>query len=182
MYGITYSARILSLQRPDIEHTVNFSDRELENKWWETKGAELFTLADFNDPKGFFLRTFWKSRVNHSEKLLALDNKIIIEKHKLLTRWMDLFVTLFTEPSTIVQHIVYNIEQRSSQPWISSCRDLDDVNKVISILRDGKSTGADRLPPEIIKRGDKRLNEVLYIIIKDEWENFEVLANWKDTQ
>ena len=69
--------------------------RELKNKWWLTKAAELQTLANYNDPKG--------PRLNHPEQLLALNNKtIIIEKHEILVRWKDrhkkrkIFVTIIS--------------------------------------------------------------------------------------
>ena len=66
-----------------------------------------------------------------------------------------------------------NTECVNAQIWIS---------KVISMLRDGKSPDADELHPEVIKRGNMRLVEVLYIIIKDAPENIEVSADWKYVQ
>ena len=39
------------------------------------------------------------------------------------------------------------------------CPDLDKENKVISLLCDGKSPGADRLHPKVITKGDRRLFE-----------------------
>ena len=65
---------------------------------------------------------------------------------------------------------------------MSKCPDLDDVSKIISVLHDEKFSGAYRLHPEVIKRGGRRLVEVLYIIIKDAWENLEVPACWKDAK
>ena len=62
------------------------------------------------------------------------------------------------------------------------CPDLYEVSKVISMHCDGKSPGIDRLHPEVVKKGDRRLVEVLCTIIKDAWENLEVSADWKDVQ
>ena len=45
------------------------------------------------------------------------------------------------------------------------------------MLDDRKFPGADELHPEVIKRGDKRLVEVHYAIIRDAFENLEVLAD-----
>ena len=75
------------LLRPDIEHTINYSNRDAENsknKWLLIKMAELQTLADSKDPRGFYqnMRAVWRPRVNYPEQLLALNNKTIIrEKH-----------------------------------------------------------------------------------------------------
>ena len=62
--------------------------RELKNKWWLTKAAELQTLADSNDPKGFNqrMRAVWEAK-NEPPRTTALDNKTILtEKRKFLTR------------------------------------------------------------------------------------------------
>ena len=50
------------------------------------------------------------------------------------------------------------------------------------MLCDGKSPGTDALHPKVIKRGGRRLAEILYTIIKEALENLEVLADWKDAQ
>ena len=50
------------------------------------------------------------------------------------------------------------------------------------MLCDGKSPGVDGLLPEVIKRGGKKLVEVLYTIMKDAWENIEISADWKVVQ
>ena len=63
-----------------------------------------------------------------------------------------------------------------------TCPDLDEGNKFIAMLREGKSSGADGLHPEVVKRGDRRLFELLYTIIKDVWKNLEVLVDRKDAQ
>ena len=101
---------------------------ELKNKWWTTKAAELQSLADSGDPKGFYqsMRAVWGPRVNHPDQLLALDNKTLLtEKSDLLARWKDHFSTLLNEPSTVDQHVVDNIEQRPIEHSMSKCPDLD---------------------------------------------------------
>ena len=79
-------------------------------------------------------------------------------------------------------YAVDNIEQMPTQHWMCKCPDLDEVSKVISMLCDGKSPSADGQHPEVIKRGGRKLVEVIYITIKDASENIEVTADWKDTQ
>ena len=62
--------------------------RQLKNKWWLTKAAELQTLVDRNDPNVFYqsMRTVWGPKVNCPE-MLTLNNKTIIsEKCELLAQ------------------------------------------------------------------------------------------------
>ena len=68
----------------------------------------------------------------------------------------------------------------STQHWICECPDLDQVGKVISIVCDGKSPGANGLNPEVMKSGSRRLVELLFIFVRGAWENVEVSVDWKD--
>ena len=61
------------------------------------------------------------------------------------------------------------------------CPDVDKERK-ISMPRNRKSPDTDGLHPEVIKRGNKRLVEILYTIIKDAWENLEVPADLKGAE
>ena len=87
--------------------------------------------------------------------------------------------SLLNEPLTVAQHVVDNIE-KLIQHWMYKCPDQEEMNKVISML--GKPPGAGKLHPEVIKRGSRKLVEVLNTVIKDAWENLEVLAGRKDAQ
>ena len=75
------------------------------------------------------MRAVWGSRVNHSEQMLALNNKTMIIE-KLLARWKSHFVSLLNETSTVEQHAVDNVEQRPTQNWMYKRPDLDEVIKL----------------------------------------------------
>ena len=64
------------------------------------------------------------------------------------------------------QHVVDNNEATTTQQCMCKCPDLDEMNKVISILRDGKSPVADGLHAEDIKSRGRRFVKLLYTIIK----------------
>lgn len=88
--------------------------RVLKNEWWQAKAAELHLLAETNDFKVFYqnMKAVWGPRVNHSDQLLAFDNKTrLTEKHVLLTRREDHFRTLLNVPSIIETHATESIEQ-----------------------------------------------------------------------
>ena len=51
------------------------------------------------------------------------------------------------------------------------------MSKIISMLCDEKSPGTNGLNLEVIKRRYRRLDEVLYTIIKDAWKNLEFPAD-----
>ena len=69
--------------------------KELQNKWWLTKAAQLQTLGDSNEPKRFYQSIKAVRGTNHPEKLLHLDNKTIIsEKQELLATLKDVLPTL----------------------------------------------------------------------------------------
>ena len=58
-----------------------------------------------------------------------------------------------------------------------------DLNEVkLYMFHDGKSSGTDRLHPEVIESGGRRLVEIFNTIIKAAWENIEIPADWKDVQ
>ena len=89
---------------------------------------------------------------------------------------------LIIEPSIVKQRMVDEIEQRPTKHWMCKYPDLNEVSKVISMLCNGKSLGADGLHPEFIKRGGRKLVKVLHTIIRYAWKNLEVSADWKDAQ
>ena len=75
------------------------------------------------------------TRVSHTEKLPALDNKTIItEKHEVLVMWKGHFVTLFNELSTVDQQVVDNIEQTPPQHWMCECSNLNELSVMESLL------------------------------------------------
>ena len=113
-------------------------------------------------PRGLHqsMRAVWVPRVNHPEQLLALNNRTITEKHELLAKCKDHFTTILNEMSTVEKYAVINIELWPTQHWMCKCPYLDEVSKVISMLCDGKSPGADILHPKVIKRGGRRLVKV----------------------
>ena len=179
MPEITWSARTPNLPRPDIEHSVNFFDRDekkskIDGVW--QKRLNSWHLKTLMTPKIFTKawKLCWEPRVNHTEQLLAFDNKTITEDHELLSSWKDHFATLLNESSTMEQYASDIIEPRPNQYWMSRCPDLDELNKVISMSCDGMSPGAEGLHPEVNKREGRRLVKVLYIIMRDAWENLGI--------
>ena len=107
------------------------SFRQLKNKWWLTKEAEIQTLVYSNDLKLFFLpkHESWVGAKRESpRKLQTLDSKIIIaEKHEVLAKCKDTFAKLLYKPSTVKKHEVANVEKISTQAWTCKCPHRDEV-------------------------------------------------------
>lgn len=159
--------------------------RELKNSWWLAKAAELQSLADTNDMKGFYqsMKAVWGPNVSHPDQLLASDNSTLLtDKGELLKRWTEHFKTLLNETPDIDEQAITNLEQFPTQHWMDRCPDSDEVYRAVLMLQDGKSPGSDGIHPEIIKRGGQKLLRTLCSIIQNAWTTATVPQDWKDAQ
>ena len=153
-----------------VRHVVNFSVENSKitserQKWLNSWYLQtLITSKVFNKTWELYGEG---PRVKHQEQLPVLDNKTIItEKNELLSRRKEHLSTLFNEPSSKEQYAVDKIEKRPTQYWIPKYTDLDEMSKVIYIVYDGNSAGADGHHLEINNRKDRGFVKVFFTIIK----------------
>jgi hypothetical protein len=159
--------------------------RDLKNQWWLQKAAELQALADSNDIHGFYqsMKAVWGPRVSHPDQLLASDNSTLLtEKNELLQRWTEHFRSLLNGMPNIDKHAVESLEQSPMQIWMNECPDIDEVNKAVLMLKEGKAPGSDGIHPEIIRKGGSCLLTALHDIITEAWKSATVPQDWKDAQ
>ena len=159
--------------------------RELKNQWWLNKAAELQTLADTNNVKGFYqsMKAVWGPRLCSPDQLLARDkNTVQTDKQDLLKRWTAHFQTLLNDITDVDEDVVDQMAQSPTNMELDVCPSISEVEDATGMLCDGKSPGPDGIHPEIVKRGGSRLVEVLHDIITEAWKKSEVPQDWKDAQ
>eukprot|EP00745_Piridium_sociabile_P040226 TRINITY_DN767_c0_g1_i3.p1 TRINITY_DN767_c0_g1~~TRINITY_DN767_c0_g1_i3.p1 ORF type:complete len:1045 (-),score=247.16 TRINITY_DN767_c0_g1_i3:182-3316(-) len=168
-----------------LKHLRNKVQRELrqmEDKWWEAKAAELQQYAEEHNTKKLFdgLKTVYGPSSNAMAPVRSTDGTLLTERSDIVQRWTDHFSQLLNRPSQIDQQAIQDIPQR---PVIESLDDpptLDEVTKAIKQLQPGKAPGPDGIPPELYKEGGKTLTAKLTELMQQFWTEGSVPQDFKD--
>jgi len=88
--------------------------RELKNKWWQDKAAELQKLANRNDMRSFYenMRAVWGPRVNHPDQLFKKNSHTLLtQRDDLMQRWTEHSQTLLNETGNVDPDITSHIHR-----------------------------------------------------------------------
>jgi len=114
------------------------------------------------------MKAVWGPRLCYPDQLLATDNKsILTDKLDTLIRWAAHFQTLLNNTTVADEEVANQIIQSPINTELDVCPSLSEVKDAIGMLCEGKSSGADEIQPEIIRRGGNRLAVVLHDIITE---------------
>ena len=129
------------------------------------------------------MKAVWGPRLCSPDQLLAADNHTVLtRKHDILERWTTHSQTLLNDTTGVDDKVADQMIQSPIQTELDNCLSIGEVENAIDMLCEGKSHGPDGIHPEIVKRGGRKLVEVLYDIIKEAWNECDVPQDWKDAQ
>ena len=159
----------------DSQHKFDKKYRQKERKFKQSQ-SEHFTKIQNNDP-----RVFWQELNKLGPKryrkipmeVYSEDNEIISNSDDVLNKWKDDFQSLFsgndeTQDANFDNYIKSNKNQIEANMLGSSWEEnlflnrhftMIEVQEVISRSKNGKATGIDRIPNEVIKN-----NEVIKVL------------------
>ena len=75
--------------------------REMKNRWWNNKAAELQAAADRHDTRTFYdgLKAVYGPREAGSAPVKSLDGVTLTDRTKILERWKEHFATVLNPVS-----------------------------------------------------------------------------------
>ena len=166
----------------NIRGKVQNELRQMENKWWENKAAELQQYADEHNSKKFFagLKDVYGPSSNAMAPVRSTDGTLLTEKSDIIQRWSEHFSTLLNRPSQIDQQAIQNMPQRPLLTSLDSPPTLEETQKAIKQLQAGKAPGPDGIPPEIFKEGGDAITTKLTELMQQFWEEGAVPQDFKD--
>ncbi|XP_014777027.1 uncharacterized protein LOC106873996 [Octopus bimaculoides] len=82
--------------------------RQMKDKWWENKAAELQRHADEHNSKKFFagLKDVYGPTLNAMAPVRSADGTLLTEKSDIIQRWSEHVSQLLNRPSQIDQHAI----------------------------------------------------------------------------
>ncbi|XP_072178194.1 craniofacial development protein 2-like [Diadema setosum] len=99
----------------NIRGKVQTELRQMKDKWWENKAAELQQYADEHNSKKFFasLKDVYGSTPNAMAPVRSANGTLLTEKSNIIQRWSEHFSQLLNRPSQIDQQAIQDMPQRS---------------------------------------------------------------------
>lgn len=156
--------------------------RQMKDKWWEAKAAELQQHADEHNSKKFFagLKDVYGPSSNAMAPVRSGDGTLLTEKSDIVQRWSDHFSQLLNRPSEIDQQAIKDMPQRSILTSLNDPPTLEETQKAIKQLQVGRAPGPDGIPPEIFKEGGETVATKLTELMQLFWEEGSVPQDFKD--
>jgi len=155
----------------------------LKSQWWEEKAAGLQHAADRNDMKAFYrgLREVYGPQRRGTTQLNTMDGESVLQdKNEIIGRFAEHFEQLLNIPGNIDQVALDNITERTTINSLDETPGIKELLDAIDMTRENRAPGACGVPAEVWKHGGSRLQEKLFHLIKDIWEEEEMPQDWKD--
>lgn len=157
--------------------------RKLKTTWWEEKAEDLQRSADNNDMKSFYtgLKEVWGPQTRSTVHIKSLDGDITFSDNKsVLERWSQHFEALLNQPGDIEPEALDRINQRPIVTELDDVPALEELQRALNSLADGRAPGVDGIPSEIWKHGGAILTNNLLLLIQQAWKEGSVPQEWKD--
>ena len=157
----------------------------MQDSWLKAKADEIQRCADFHDMKNFYSglkEVYGPTSSGSSPPLLSADGSTLItEKEKILERWAEHFNGVLNRPSTINDEAIDRLPQVPIDESLDAAPTVEEIQKGIHLLSNGKAPGADSIPAEIYKVGGAALVEKLHHLFQLIWDQGKVPQDFKDT-
>jgi Reverse transcriptase (RNA-dependent DNA polymerase) len=142
--------------------------------------ADIEEMQSANESRKFFVAVK-KARKSFYPRVAicrAKEGEMICSRDGVLDRWKQYFDELLNadfDGSLYASARLYNKDDRKEVPPPT----IDEVELAISRLKNNKSPGADELPAELFKSGNKALSTTLHAIISRIWECESLPDDWR---
>lgn len=136
---------------------------------------------DFEGNKKLFWKWVKRARNSDNGKLSAIkdgDGDLVWETSQVAGRWKEYFEGIYGEVAvqpTAINNVIFSIQN----PVIKDVFSAAEVSKAISILKNGKSAGVDRISGEMIKYGPQEICDRLVKLFNTCFGRGEVPSDFK---
>ena len=127
--------------------------RLMKDSWWAGVASELQAAADKHDMRSFYhnLKTvFGGPNEAGTTPVLSKDGTTLLTRQSdIMNRWVEHFNTVLNQPSSFDASVLLGIPQRPTDTSLAVPPSLHEVHCAIKSLTNGKTPGADCIPPEV---------------------------------
>ncbi|KAI8440933.1 hypothetical protein MSG28_009230 [Choristoneura fumiferana] len=158
--------------------------RELKDKWWREKAAELQHCADTHQTGKFFegIQSIFGPRVRTTAPLYSKDRQNrVTDKDAVLKRWAEHFNEVLN-PNALSANLSYidSLDELPVSQQLDEPPTFEEFTEAVKRLKNLKTPGMDHLPAEIYKYGGKFILTRLYDLVLRVWNTEEVPQAWRD--
>ena len=156
--------------------------RELKNKWWKEKAAEMQALADSHNSKAFFkaTREIYGPNTHGPTPLRTTNGALVSDPAMIRNRWREHFNSLLNRDISVDPSIMDELRQYPMKEELSDIPSLIEVEKALKALKNGKAPGPDGIPAEVLKHGGSGLIKRLHELIQKIWTEERITSDLRD--
>ena len=156
--------------------------RQMKNKWWQHKAAELEQYSDEHNFKRFFegLKTVYGPSSNAMAPVPSSDGTLLTGTSDIVQRCKKTFNQLLNRPSQIDQEAIQEKLQRLVLSSLDDRPTLEETQKNVKQLQAGEAPVPDGIPPKIFKEGGEVIAVKLTELMQQFWDKDLVPQEFKD--
>ena len=158
--------------------------RDIKNTWWKEQSMRLQQFADIRSHKEFFsgLKAIYGPVMGKNHTVLNPQNgQQVSQPGEVMQIWKEHFNQLLNQRTPIDWSIINTMEQVTPKVSMDARPVMEELQKAIKQLGNGKSPGADGLPAEIFKNGGYILQIALLKLVHKIWDEECVPEDFKSS-
>ena len=156
-----------------LQANVQSERRQMQDKWWEVKGAQVQLYAGTHNAKKFFssLKTVLGSSASGCSPLLSSDwSTLIKHQEELSKRWQEHFSNLLNRPSSVDADALNQIPQQPMHDSLTDPPTMGEIEKAICQTNSGRASGKNCIPAEIYKTAGPNALQAFHDVLLSIWE------------
>ena len=156
-----------------LQANVQSERRQMQDKWWEVKAAQVQLYAGTHNAKKFFssLKTVLGSSASGCSPLLSSDwSTLIKHQEELSKRWQEHFSNLLNRPSSVDADALNQIPQQPMHDSLTDPPTMGEIEKAICQTNSGRASGKNGIPAEIYKTAGPNALQAFHDVLLRIWE------------
>ncbi|CAH8572038.1 unnamed protein product [Dicrocoelium dendriticum] len=157
--------------------------RRIKNAWWTEKAKQMECYAERRQHKEFFdsLKAVYGPRLELLRTLIdGNSGATCTQTADIMQVWRKHFDCLLNNRSEIDWPTLNGLKQHDVKADLADTPTLDETQRALAQLRNGKCPGGDGIPPEVLKHGGPALLTALHHLVQRMWIEEEVPPELKD--
>ncbi|PFX14558.1 Craniofacial development protein 2 [Stylophora pistillata] len=142
----------------NVQSAAQAKIRRMKDKWWKEKARLMQSAANKNDMRTFYkkLKAIHGPCFKGMPAVRSSDGRIILnDPTRIKERWAEHFEQLLNRPFHIANAVLDDLPSRPTLECLSLPITLDEVTNAISVLKNGKASGCDSIPPEVFNKDER---------------------------
>lgn len=159
--------------------------RRCANDYWNNLCQNIQLSADMGNIRGMYegmKKAFGPSAIK-TAPLKSADGHMIKDRSKQMDRWAEHYQSLYSTETKVTNTALAKIRTLPEMEELDEPPSLTELSKAIDSLANGKASGSDNIPPEVVKlaKGSSFL-EHLHILLLQCWEEGAVPQDMRDAK